>query len=308
MKILLTGASGSIGSALLRSLTANSVDVVPCIRPGARLQPDAPAPLVIDTISGFTNWDDHLVDIDIVIHTAAMLRTAGSDDDYYNTNVAGSKRLAEAAASAGVRRFIFLSSVRVYGNSSQRPFSETDTPNPGSPYAVSKFKTELELARALNGTVTQLVILRLPMVYGPGIKSPIDSLVRLVKLGVPLPFKSTRNLRSMIAIDNLIHTIFLCLERESVPNTTYNVSDGQDVSTRHLVSQVGEVLGRSGRVFPFPVRILHWILSMIGRRRQADSVLSSFQVDISLIEGQLGWKQEVEVATGLRRALLPVTI
>jgi len=224
---------------------------------------------------------------------------------YRRINVEGTIRLARQAAAAGVRRFIFISSVKVNGESTPkgRPFRADDAPAPQAPYGVSKMEAEegLRLVSALTGL--QVVIVRPPLVYGPGVGANFAALIRAVRAGLPLPLGAIQNQRSLVALDNLVDLIITCLTHPAAANQTLFVSDGNDLSTAELVRGIAQAAGVPARLPNVPVWLLHAAASLLGKRALVSRLSNNLQVDISETCDLLAWKPPLSVSQGLQRAL-----
>ena len=253
-----------------------------------------------------TDWTRILDGQEAVIHLAArvhVMQETDPDPDvaYYRVNVSGTLRLAEAAAAAGVKRFVFLSTVKVNGEATgERPFTENDAPAPQDSYGHSKWEAEQGLRQLSDRTGLEVVILRPPLVYGPEVKGNFFSLLRLCASGVPLPFGLVRNFRSLIYVENFVDAICQVLERPEAVGRTFMVRDGQDLSTPELCLQLCTGLERSCRLLPVPVSLLRGLVAMTGRGAMVDRLVGDLKVDDSCIRRELGWIPPVDASTGLR--------
>lgn len=220
---------------------------------------------------------------------------------YRRVNVDGTVKLARDAAARGVKRFVFLSSVKVHGERiSDRPFSEGDIAHPEDAYGISKWEAERALAQIGKDTGMEVVVLRAPLVYGPGVKANFLRLMRLVARGVPLPFASVTNLRSVLYVGNLVDAIIRSLEAPAAAGKTYLVSDGEDVSTPDLIRALAGALQVPARLFPCPVAVLRAAAAVLGRGEEMARLVGSLQVDSSRIRSELGWRPRYSLADGLR--------
>jgi nucleoside-diphosphate-sugar epimerase len=221
-------------------------------------------------------------------------------------NAAASETLARAARNAGVRRFVLLSTTTVYGDRSRgRAFDESSPTAPATPYAQSKLDAERRVAEALAGSATELVILRPPLVYGPGAKGNFARLVRLVRRGVPLPLASVRNRRSLVFVGNLVDAIVRVLDHPAAAGRTYIVSDGEDISTPDLIARAAAALGRPPRLFAFPPALLRFAGVLLGRRDEIGRLLDDMAVDGSRIRVELGWRPPFSLTEGLAHSVRP---
>ena len=301
--VLVTGASGFIGQALCSALELQGHRV----RSATRKSPDraqSPA-FAVGNIGPDTNWRAAVSGCDAVVHLAAHVHVmhrqdGGATDDFHRVNVEGSENLARLAARSGVRRFVFLSSVKVNGETSgQRAFVETDAVTPVDDYGLSKAQAEKRLRIISAETGMEVVIVRPPLVYGPGVKANFLSLLRAVDSGVPLPLSSISNLRSLVYVGNLVHALGACLVHPAAANRTFFVSDDHDVSTPELVRRIASALGRRPRLFPVPVSLLEGAAALLGRRAPAQRLTGSLQLDVSRIKSELGWTPPFSMRQGL---------
>lgn len=303
MRVLITGATGFVGRQLVNRLVA---DRLLHLRAAVRSS-SLPVPVESVVISGLmpdTDWRAALDGMDAVIHLAARVHVMRdrSDDPllaFRQVNVAGTDRLARQAADAGAKRLVFLSSVKVNGESGV--CVETDAPAPKGPYAISKLEAEEVLRRVADETGLEVVIVRPPLIYGPGVKANFHSLIRAVALGLPLPLGAIHNRRSLVGVDNLVDFLVTCLEHPAASNETLLVSDGEDLSTTDLVRRIGRALGRRPRLIPVPAAALHAAARVLGRGDVAQRLLGSLQLDISKARRTLGWTPPYSVDEGLRR-------
>lgn len=298
---LVTGASGFVGRALCARLQAQGVPWRPVVR---RPDPAFTHGLMMQ-IEPDANWRPFLADVDCIIHLAARVHVQNDTLTdpllaYRQQNVAATLKLARQAAQAGVKRFVYLSSVKVHGEASgTRPFMAEDAPAPQDPYGVSKWEAEQALTALAAETGLELVIIRPPLVYGPGVKANFLLLMQLVARGWPLPLGSVHNRRSMVYLDNLIDLIWHCCHRPQAVGRTFLVSDGVDVSTAQLVRALASAMGRRAWLLPCPPSFLYWGAWLAGRRGVAERLLGSLQVDIAATEHCLGWQPPVSFDEGI---------
>jgi len=318
MKILVTGATGFVGAALVKRLTADPANEVrAAVR---RSEVDLPAGvsrMVVADVGPDADWDGALHGCDTVVHLAARVHVtresgSGAMQRFRRTNVQGTVRLAQQAARAGVRRFVYLSSVKVNGDATTPGdrFSADDHPSPQDPYAISKFEAERALAELLapvppgSGRLPmELVVVRPPLVYGPGVGGNFRSLMRAVRSGVPLPLGALQNQRSLVGLDNLVDFIVVCCQHPLAAGQTFVVSDGNDMSTTQLLQQVSRAMGRPARLFAMPPAWLLLGATVVGKREQAQRLCGSLQIDLSKARDLLGWTPPVSVEAGLRDAV-----
>jgi nucleoside-diphosphate-sugar epimerase len=254
-----------------------------------------------------TDWSAALAGVDCVIHCAARAHAmheveADALAAYRAVNVVGTQRLAQQAAALGVRRLVFLSSIKVNGEQTAlgAPFLFSDTPAPEDPYGVSKWEAEQALWAVSAQTGLEVVVVRPPLVYGPGVKGNLLRLLRWVARGVPLPLGAVHNQRSLVGLSNLVDLLLRCAEHPAAPGQTFLASDGQDLSTPQLIRLMAEGMNRPARLLPVPVALLQAGGSLLGKRREIDRLVGSLQVDSAYTQTQLGWTPPVSVEDGAR--------
>lgn len=308
MRLLITGASGFIGRALSLEANARGLSVRACNRSCIAF-PATIECVSVGDIDGSTVWHDALRCCDAVVHLAAKAHVRhdvlfDALAEYRGVNVDGTLNFARQAFAAGVKRFVFVSSIGVNGAETiGSPFAIQDEPIPHSPYAVSKHEAELGLNRLAHETDMEIVIIRPPIVYGPNAPGNFGSLVRWLSRGLPLPLGAvTSNRRSLVALDNLVDLILTCLQHPKAANQTFLVSDGDDLSTTELLKRMGKAMNRPARLLPVPVSLLFVAARLLGKTAVAQRLLGSLQVDISKTCELLDWKPPVSVDEGLRRA------
>lgn len=301
--MLITGANGFVGSALAHMLRKDRLfDVTGAVRTVANARPGAPH-FIVGDVDGNTRWEGALAGVQTVVHLAArvhVMHETASDPlaMFRSVNVEGSRTLALQAAQAGVKRLIFLSSIKVNGESGM--FSERDAPRPVDAYGVSKFEAEAALGEVAATTGLELVIVRPPLVYGPGVKANFRMLLNLVRRGLPLPLGAVHNKRSFVAVQNLAHFIARCAEHPSAANETFLISDGDDLSTPELIRRMARAMGKPARLLPVPVRLLNAGARLTGQTAAVDRLLGSLQLDIGKARDQLGWTPPMSVDEALR--------
>jgi len=307
--VLVTGATGFVGNALARRLAQGPFHVRGSVRQAARSLP-ANVEQVRGDLTSETDWSAALHDVHAVVHCAARVHvmhdtSADPLSEFRHANVAGTLHLARQAASAGVRRFVFLSSVKVLGESSApgRPLHPDAVPAPQDAYAVSKLEAEGGLRSLAAATGMEVVIIRPPLVYGPGVKGNFAALVRWIQRGRPLPFGAVENRRSLVALDNLVSFAELCADVERSPaaaNQAFLVADGADESTAELVRKIARAYGTQARLVSVPPALMRWGARILGKQAAADRLLGSLQVDSSKCTDLLGWKPVVTMDEQLK--------
>ena len=303
---MVTGATGFVGAALVNRLAIDArFDVRGTTRSDVQVFPKEVERILVADLAPTTDWSEAVSKVDVVVHLAARVHlmndTAGDPlAEFRRVNVLSTLNLARQAAAAGVTRFVFMSTVKVNGESGL--YTETDQPTPGDAYAVSKYEAELGLQKIAAETGIQVVIVRPPLVYGKGVKANFQSLMNAVRRGIPLPFGAIRNRRSLLALDNLVDFVLTCIEHPSAANQTFLVSDGEDLSTTELIRRLARAMGRPARLIPVPAAVLMTVASVLGQRAAATRLLGNLQVDISKARDLLGWVPPVSVDEGLRQA------
>lgn len=305
--VVVTGGNGFVGGALCSYMTLNGWHVRPVVRECAGGHSNH---LSVGDIGPDTDWASALAGADFVVHCAARVHVMDEDgtrslDAYRRVNVAGTLNLARQAAAMGVRRFIFLSSVKVNGEATliDTPFRAGDVPDPQDAYGISKHEAEVGLLEMADATGMEVVIVRPPLIYGPGVKANFAAMMRWLRRGIPLPFGAvTGNKRSFVALDNLLDLLVTCITHPAAANQTFMVSDGHDLSTRDLLCRMGQAMGKSVHLLPVPPVMLKWGANMLGKSNKARRLLGSLQVDIANTYEVLGWVPPISVDEGLRRA------
>ena len=274
----------------------------------ATFLPVGVVPFVVGDINGNTLWVNALTGCSAVVHLAArvhvMADTADNPlDEFRRVNVQGTLNLARQAASAGIRRFVFISSVGVNGAETFGvPFREDDISVPHSPYAVSKYEAELELQLLAAETDMKIAIIRPTLVYGPNAPGNFGSLMRWLKRGIPLPLGAIHNQRSLVALSNLADLIVTCLTHPAAANQTFLVSDGEDLSTTQLLRRMGAALGKPARLIPVPVLMLKLGAAIVGKPELAQRLCGSLQIDMSKTQKLLGWTPPFSIDESLQKA------
>ena len=281
---------------------------------GAQRSPTSSIPqggmkhVAIDLTDQNIKWDSLLPGVDVVIHLAARVHvieknTADPLAAYRKINVHGTEKLARHAAALGVKRFVFLSTVKVNGEESWMPYTETDAPAPVDSYGISKMEAELKLRKIAAETGMAVVILRPPLVYGPGVKANFLKLLQTVDRGMPLPFAGVKNQRSLIYVGNLVDAIASCVRHPNAPGQTYLVSDGKDVSTPELIRMISALLHKSPQIFSVPELCLHVAARLTGKGPAMDRLIGSLTVDTAKITEELDWRPPFTLQEGLEKTV-----
>ncbi|WRS38401.1 SDR family oxidoreductase [Thiobacillus sedimenti] len=296
----MTGASGFVGRALCEDLEANAYGTVRVLRRGARRAGD----VAVGEIDAATDWRAALAGCDAIVHLAARVHVMDeiSDDPlalYRATNTVATLNLARQAAQAGVKRFVFVSSVKVNGEGRDAPYRETDPPAPEDDYAISKWEAEQGLQQIARETGLEVVVLRPPLVYGPGVKANFRHLLDTVARGWPLPLGAIRNRRSLLYLGNFVDAIRICLEHPAAAGQTFLLDDGRPVSTPELVRAIGRAMGRPARLLPVPVGVLAFAGALLGKRAAVARLTGSLHVDSAAIRARLGWTPPYTMEAGL---------
>jgi nucleoside-diphosphate-sugar epimerase len=306
--VLITGVSGFVGRALAAKMIGEGWRVRGTILKSeiTRSSMMRIEPVVIAPIGPRTCWKEALEGIDTVIHLAArvhIMRETASDplEEFRITNAEGTAQLAKQASDAGVKRFVFMSTIGVNGDcSGNMPFTANSIPSPHNPYSVSKWEAEKHLADISLNTGLEVAVIRAPLVYGPGNPGNFLSLLRIVHKGFPLPFSSIVNRRSFLYVGNLADALKTCSNHPAAAGKTYLISDGEDVSTPELIRRVAGALGRPARLFPVPVGILNSLGAIAGKSAAVRQLLGSLTVDGSKIRCELGWNPPFTMEEGVR--------
>jgi nucleoside-diphosphate-sugar epimerase len=312
IKVLVTGATGFVGSALVSRLAADRSfsGVVAAVRGNAAAKPEGVWQVHVGDLLPTTDWGPSLLGVDALVHCAARVHVLLDDamdplQAYREVNVIGTLNLARQAAQAGVGRFVFVSSIKVNGESTQpgQPFSAADVPSPLDPYGVSKLEAEQGLRDIEAQTGMEVVIVRPPLVYGPGVKANFATMMRWVARGIPLPLGAIYNARSMVALDNLVDLLVTCIEHPAAAGHTFMVSDGQDVSTTELLRRTAQAMGKKAFLLSVPASVLELGITLLGKRALAQRLCGSLQVDIEKTRRVLGWNPSLTLDQGLKKAV-----
>lgn len=309
MRVLLTGATGFVGRGLLERLSAqDDLQLRAAVRRQEVGVPESVTLVQVMDLSGDTDWSRAVEDVEVVVHSAArvhIMEDQAEDPlaEFRAVNVAGTLNLARQAAQAGVRRFVFISSIKVNGEGTApgNPYTADDTPMPVDPYGISKLEAEQGLQALSQETGMEVVIIRPVLVYGPGVKANFLSMMNWLKKGIPLPLGAINNKRSMVALDNLVDLIVTCIDHPKAANQVFLVSDGEDLSTTELLRRVGRPLGRPARLLPIPTLMLVTAARLVGKAGIGQRLCGSLQVDIGKNRALLDWQPPVAVDEALAK-------
>ncbi len=306
--VLITGGNGFVGHALALTLRQHRSVRVALRRLNFRLPKDIQ--VVEGSLSGEWDWSQALMEVSAIIHCAARVHVMNEStqdplSEFRRLNVEGTLNLARQAAQAGVRRFVFVSSIKVNGESTEAggPFTANDVPAPLDPYGISKLEAEYALRELSVRTGMEVVIVRPPLVYGPGVKANFASMMKWVARGVPLPLGSIDNLRSMVALDNLVDFLIICLKHPAAAGQIFLVSDGEDVSTTELLRRTAKAMGKSILLLPVPSSWLQFCASLLGKGAVAQRLCGSLQVSIEKNRSLLDWQPPLTLDQGIKKAV-----
>jgi nucleoside-diphosphate-sugar epimerase len=306
MNILVTGATGFVGSPLCDRLIAQKKSVSATIRNVSDKEklPDEITPILINSLSDALPTEQ-LANTEVVIYLAARVHQMGDNspnalDAYREINTKAAISLAKQAAENGVRRFIYLSSIKVNGEGLTHPYSEKDTPNPVDPYGQSKWEAEKGLLKLAQETGLEVVVIRPPLIYGANVKANFLQLLKTINKSIPLPFGAINNARSLLYVGNLVDAMITCLDHPNAKNQTFIVSDGEDLSTTGLIRRLGKSVGKSPLLLPVPPNLLRLATKLLGKSDIGDRLLGSLQVDSNKIRQTLDWKPPYTVDQGLQ--------
>tara|TARA_B000000475_G_C16001413_1_gene449077 strand:- start:31 stop:975 length:945 start_codon:yes stop_codon:yes gene_type:complete len=307
-KLLVTGGSGFIGKAICENLNKNNHKINITSRQDISTNLNSVKVYNINKIDINTNWFKALNAVSCVIHCAAKTHVMNNNEQnslssFRKINVEGTLNLAKQASACGVKRFIFLSSIKVNGERTEKSsiFRCNDTPKPEDFYSISKWEAEKGLWEISKKTGLEVVIIRAPLVYGSGVKGNLRRLIKIIKSRIPLPFSLIKNQRSLISIDNLVNLIIHCIDAHKASGNTFLVSDGKDLSTPDLVRHIASSLGLSDRLFPLPLSLLKFFGFLLGKKLEIDRLIGSLRIDNSYTKETLNWTPSVSVEEGIRR-------
>ncbi|QZA80558.1 UDP-glucose 4-epimerase family protein [Deefgea piscis] len=300
--LLITGSNGFLGAALCTFLNDIKIDYKSVSRRGYA------GSISVGNIDAHTQWSEALRDIDVIVHAAArvhVMNDASLDPltEFRKVNVEGTLNLARQAVAAGVSRFVFISSIKVNGESTELglPFFADDLAVPLDPYGVSKYEAEQGLLQLAKETGLEVVIIRPPLVYGPGVKANFAAMMKWLNKGIPLPLGAIHNQRSLVALDNLVDLIVTCIDHPAAANQIFLAGDGEDLSTTELLQKMAKALDVSSRLIPVPMWCLQFGARLFGKQAMAQRLCGSLQVDISKARNVLGWRPPLTVDEALQK-------
>ncbi len=308
--VLVTGATGFVGSALITRLLRENVRLTAAVldEEDARRLPTEVERVIVQPLSELSDYSKALQHVDIVIHLAArvhIMQDSAVDplQEFRRVNLHGTERLARQAAQAGVKRFVFISTIKVHGEETTAPYREDSPLTPLDPYGISKAEAETMLRHIAAETGLDVVIVRPPLAYGPGVKANFLSLLKFVNTGIPMPLASINNRRSMIYVGNLVDALTTCAVHPTASGQTYLISDGEDISTLKLIRRVAAALERPVRLLPFPPSLLRLAGRLVGKSAEVNRLLGSLTVDTSKIRRELDWKPPYTMEQGLKETV-----
>lgn len=311
MKVLLTGATGFVGTSVAKELNRNNIQFIAPVRDPSKLAVDVTETYPIESNSVETDWSEALQDVSVVIHLAARVHVMNDTsqdplEEFRKVNTYATLNLARQAAELDVKRFVFLSSIKVNGESTRpgTPFLPDDKYIPADHYGLSKYEAEQGLLEIAKKTGMEVVIIRPPLVYGPGVKANFALIMNWMKKSIPLPFGTIHNQRSLVALDNLVNFITLCADREKSPkaaNQVFLVSDNEDVTTTELLRKVAKAFGKKAWLIPVPTGLMTFVAKFLGKGDVANRLFGSLQVDSSKARDLLGWKPVVTMDEQLEK-------
>jgi len=306
-RILATGANGFVGHQLCEELVKLGFSVIAATRAKESLNIMGCEVINVPDIDSYTDWTAALSEVKTVIHLAARVHVMHDDaisplDEFLKVNLHGTVNLAHQAANAGVRRFVYVSSIKVNGEYTKEgePFTETCTPNPQDYYAISKLKAEQALLAIGEKTGMEVVIVRPPLIYGPGVKANFLNLIKLVDKSLPLPLGDIHNSRSMVYVGNVVSALIACATHRKAANQIYLISDGEDISTPQLIAKISTVLNSRNHTFYFPISLIYFAATLFGKRAAIQRLTQSLIIDSAKIRKELGWQPPFTLIDGLK--------
>jgi len=307
--ILVTGSSGFVGQSLTKELLITGYDVRGVARTRNESLAESSFDFVpIEDFSKILDWQGMLEGVKVIVHTIARVHIMDDKvenplDAFRQLNVHATLNLAKQAAVNGVKRFIFISSIKANGEatSAGKPFLETNNTIPTDPYGLSKFEAEQGLLEIAEQTNMEVVIIRPPLIYGPNVKANFASMMKWVKIGVPLPFGAINNKRSLIALDNLVNFIMICIEHPKAANEIFLISDGQAISTTELIHKVAKAFGKKAILIPVSAKLMGRVATLVGKQAVADRLFGSLEVDSSKARNLLDWQPIITMDEQLQK-------
>ena len=305
--LLVTGANGFVGRALCATLEQCGYEVIGAVRKIRSAELKHIKYITVGEVNGQTDWSVALAGVDVVIHLAARvheMHDTASDPlaRFRHVNMAGTESLARRAAANGVKRLVYVSSIKVNGEetlSGQRYF-ECDKPAPQDPYGISKWEAEQALHHVAKETGLEVVIVRPPLIYGAGVKGNFLQMIRVIARGIPIPLALVYNQRDLVYVDNLVDALIACATHPKAAGQTYLVSDGESISTNELIHSLAKALNKRCFVFPFPIFMVKFLAKLLGKSATIDRLTQSLQIDSSKIRNELGWKPPYTLQQGLQ--------
>lgn len=305
--VLVTGATGFVGRFLCKRLLAEGFRVRGTLRESGTPSSlvDGVDPVMVEHLSTDTPWSHAMAGVDTIIHLAARVHIMDDPStdplaEFRKVNVAGTARLAGEAAKAGVKRFVFISSIKVNGEESSIPYTSDSPSLPSDPYGISKWETEQALRTVEAETGMEVVVVRPTLVYGPGVKANFLTMMKIITKGIPLPLASVANKRSLIYVGNLVDALTACAVHPAAAGQTYLVSDGEDVSTPDLIRRTAKALDLHARLFPVSASFLRLVGNLPGKSGVVNRLMGSLTVDSTKIRQELGWKPPYTMEEGLK--------
>lgn len=307
LRLLVTGANGFVGRALGDALVQHGHTVRGAVRRNDVILNSKISRVTVGEINNQTDWSEALEGVDVLIHLAARVHVMNETsidplEEFRRANVHGTEHLARSAAAHGVKRMVFVSSIKVNGGetSGGKGYTELDIPSPKDPYGISKWEAEQALHRVAQETGLEVVIVRPPLVYGPGVKGNFERILSALIKGMPLPLASVSNLRSLIYVGNLADALRVCAIHPAAAGQTYLLSDRDDISTPNLTRQLALAMGKPARLFPFPAPLLKIAGRLLGKSEQIGRLLGSLQIDSGKIRRELNWQPPCTLQQGLQ--------
>ena len=308
MRLLVTGANGFVGRALCAEAVARGIETHGAVRATDHMDvlPATVMPHFVGDLASGADWAPALQAIDVIIHCAARVHVtkdlvADPLSAYRRVNATAVSELARQAADAGVRRLVLVSTIKVNGEATpqDRPFRPGDPPQPETPYAIAKWEGEQELVRVADNTGLQTVIVRAPLIYGPGVKANFFTLMNWLDKGLPLPFARIQNARSLLYLGNCVDVLLRLARHEAAPGHTFLVSDGVDLSTPELIRRLAAALGRRARLWPMPTKVLRSVAGIVGKAPAIDRLAGSLTVDDGHLRETIDWAPPYSIEGGL---------